>query len=63
MTNRQTKILEIVTEHNRIEVAKLAQLLQVSQVTTRKDLDQLEAKGLIKREHGYACLLYTSRCV
>lgn len=56
MTNRQTKILEIVTEHNRIEVAKLAQLLQVSQVTTRKDLDQLEAKGLIKREHGYALL-------
>ena len=29
-------------------MAKLAQLLQVSQVTTRKDLDQLEAKGLIK---------------
>ena len=56
MTNRQTKILEIVTEHNRIEVAKLAQLLQVSQVTTRKDLDQREAKGLIKREHGYALL-------
>lgn len=56
MTNRQTKILEIVTEHNRIEVAKLAQLLHVSQVTTRKDLDQLEAKGLIKREHGYALL-------
>lgn len=45
MTTRQTKILEIVTEHNRIEVAKLAQLLHVSQVTTRKDLDQLEQKG------------------
>ena len=56
MTTRQTKILEIVTEHNRIEVAKLAQLLHVSQVTTRKDLDQLEQKGLIKREHGYAVL-------
>lgn len=56
MTGRQTKVLEIVTEHNRIEVAKLAKLLNVSQVTTRKDLDQLEAKGLIKREHGYALL-------
>lgn len=56
MTNRQTKILEIVTERNRIEVAKLAELLGVSQVTTRKDLDQLEMKGLIKREHGFALL-------
>ena len=56
MTDRQTKILEIVTEYNRIEVAKLAQLLNVSQVTTRKDLDQLEERGLVKREHGHALL-------
>ena len=45
MTTRQTKILEIVTEHNRIEVAKLAQLLHVSQVTTRKDWINWNKKG------------------
>ena len=33
--------------------------MHVSQVTTRKDLDQLEQKGLIKREHGYAAVSYT----
>lgn len=56
MANRHTKILEIVTENGRTETSKLAELLHVSRVTIRKDLDQLEAKGLIKREHGYALL-------
>jgi DeoR/GlpR family transcriptional regulator of sugar metabolism len=32
----------------------LAELLNVSQVTIRKDLGVLEEKGLLKREHGYA---------
>jgi DeoR/GlpR family transcriptional regulator of sugar metabolism len=31
-------------------------MLDVSQVTVRKDLDQLEERGLIRREHGYACI-------
>lgn len=56
MTNRHTKILEIVTDESRVEVVRLADMLDVSQVTIRKDLDQLEEKGLIKREHGYALL-------
>lgn len=54
MINRYTKLLEIVNENKRIEVAKLAQLLMVSQVTIRKDLGELEKKGLLRREHGYA---------
>jgi DeoR/GlpR family transcriptional regulator of sugar metabolism len=37
-----------------VEVAALAELLQVSQVTVRKDLDQLEEMGLLRREHGIA---------
>lgn len=56
MTNRDAKILEILTESGRIEVTRLAGLLGVSQVTARKDLDRLESKGLIRREHGYAQL-------
>ncbi|MDR2433922.1 MAG: DeoR/GlpR family DNA-binding transcription regulator [Treponema sp.] len=56
MTNRYTKILELLTKHQRVKVRVLAELLDVSQVTIRKDLDQLEEKGLIRRIHGYASL-------
>ncbi|AGF58493.1 DeoR/GlpR family transcriptional regulator of sugar metabolism [Clostridium saccharoperbutylacetonicum] len=56
MTDRYTKLLEIVNKNKRIEVSKLAELLKVSQVTIRKDLGALEEKGLLKREHGYAVM-------
>jgi DeoR/GlpR family transcriptional regulator of sugar metabolism len=49
-------ILEMLAKNQRMEVTVLAKLLQVSQVTVRKDLDQLEERGLINREHGYASL-------
>jgi DeoR/GlpR family transcriptional regulator of sugar metabolism len=54
MTERQNKILETLALCLRIEVSALAELLHVSQVTVRKDLDQLEERGLIRREHGFA---------
>lgn len=56
MTDRLSKILNIVHENKKIEVSKLSELLDVSQVTIRKDLDTLCEKGLIRREHGYAVL-------
>jgi len=56
MTSRYTKILEILSKRQRAEVNALSELLGVSQVTVRKDLDNLEERGLIRREHGYACL-------
>lgn len=57
MKNRTNQILEMLIKENKIEVSQLAKELQVSQVTVRKDLDTLESKGLIKREHGFALLL------
>ncbi len=54
MNNRHLHILEILSEQKKIEVTTLAQLCDVSQVTIRKDLIELETKGLLKREHGYA---------
>jgi len=54
--SRHQQILEILTNENRIEVAKLSELLSVSQVTIRKDLDELEQQGIIVRERGYATL-------
>lgn len=59
MTDRQTKILQIVNEQKRVEVTSLSELLDVSQVTIRKDLDVLEERGLLTREHGYAAVRNT----
>ncbi len=54
MKKRETTILELLSEHGRMEVAALAQTLGVSQVTVRKDLDAMEQKGILRREHGCA---------
>jgi DeoR/GlpR family transcriptional regulator of sugar metabolism len=54
MTERQDNILELLARQTRIDVSVLAEVLGVSQVTIRKDLDHLEELGLIRREHGYA---------
>ena len=56
---REAKILDILTKHNRIEVAELSNILGVSQVTIRKDLDELESRHIIRRVHGFAELADT----
>ncbi len=56
MTKRINEILELLTKENKMEVSLLAEKLGVSQVTVRKDLDELEGKGIIMREHGFAVL-------
>ena len=53
---RHTKLLNIVHAKKRVAVTELAQALDVSEVTIRKDLSILEHKGLLRREHGYAAL-------
>lgn len=57
MINRHAKILDLVNANKKIEVTKLADELNTSQVTIRKDLDMLEKKGLLKREHGFAVMV------
>jgi len=59
MRPRQIKIVEILGEHERLEVSRIADLTGASQVTVRKDLGELETLGLIKRSHGYAVLTST----
>ena len=56
MTERQAKILDIISKNQKAEVVIISELMGVSQVTIRKDLDFLENRGFIKRQHGYACL-------
>ena len=54
MKKREPLILELLAENGRMEVTALAERLETSQVTIRKDLDALEKRGIIRREHGYA---------
>lgn len=56
MTDRQSKLIKLVNLYQKIEVSRLAEMLDVSQVTIRKDLDFLEEEGLLAREHGYALI-------
>lgn len=56
MAKRDAKILDALMEYERLEVQALAEMFDVSSVTIRKDLDRLEAQGLIVRQHGYASL-------
>ncbi len=51
---RKERILDLLTKQNKADVSAIAEMLNVSQVTVRKDLDALEAQGFIRRVHGIA---------
>lgn len=59
MKKRETIILELLSEAGKLDVTELAERLGVSQVTVRKDLDALEQKGILRREHG--CAIFGGR--
>ncbi|WP_026477762.1 DeoR/GlpR family DNA-binding transcription regulator [Alkaliphilus transvaalensis] len=54
---RKAKILEILNNTQRIQVNDLTEALQVSESTIRRDLQDLEQAGLLKRTHGGAVKL------
>ena len=56
MRKRDSQILDALGVRKKISVQELAELLNVSDVTIRKDLSVLESNGLLKREHGFAVL-------
>jgi DeoR/GlpR family transcriptional regulator of sugar metabolism len=51
---RREQILTYLSAHDRSSVGELSQFLGVSEVTVRKDLDQMEAQGVLTRIHGGA---------
>jgi len=51
---RRRAILEILNRDRRVLVLDLARRFETSQVTIRKDLEELHAHGLIHRTHGGA---------
>jgi DeoR/GlpR family transcriptional regulator of sugar metabolism len=51
---RQRKILELVLQNNEISVADICEKFDVSEMTARRDLQDLERDGLLRRVHGGA---------
>jgi DeoR family transcriptional regulator, aga operon transcriptional repressor len=51
---RRRAILEILNRDRRVLVLELARRFETSQVTIRKDLEELHAHGLVHRTHGGA---------
>lgn len=51
---RQEEILRILEEKGRIGVENLSQSLKVSSSTIRRDLEELEGRGLLRRVYGGA---------
>lgn len=53
---RKQEILRILQKQESVQVLELARSLDVSKVTIRNDLDELENKGLLLRTYGGAVL-------
>ncbi|MEQ4530345.1 MAG: DeoR/GlpR family DNA-binding transcription regulator [Mixta sp.] len=54
---RQKKLLALLSEQGESSVAQLAQTLQVSVDTVRRDLNDLQQQGLAQKNHGGAIAL------
>lgn len=56
---RQDKIYDIICQRRSAKVSELSNLLEISEVTVRRDLDELQRQKLISRTHGGAVLQYS----
>ena len=52
MNTRQSEIVDLLQEKERVDVAGLAERFSVSPMTIRRDLKLLEDEGLLVRTHG-----------
>jgi DeoR/GlpR family transcriptional regulator of sugar metabolism len=60
---RQARILDEVRRTGGVRVAELTALLDVSDMTVRRDLDALDRKGLLTKVHGGATAVETASAV
>ncbi len=58
--DRKRDIVKILNENGRVSVAHLAKTLYVSEMTIRRDLNQLEKQSIVKRYRGGAVLIQDS---
>ena len=54
LEERRQRILEILNEHSAVRISELAPQFNTSTATIRKDLEQLERDGKLRRTHGGA---------
>lgn len=55
-TDRQTEIVNIIRQRNRVAVEELSRTLSISKETIRRDLTELAKMGKIQKFHGGASL-------
>ncbi len=55
-STRLEEILELLSTQREVTVAELKERFQVTQMTIRRDMNELEKQGLITRTHGGAIL-------
>ncbi|WP_029136846.1 DeoR/GlpR family DNA-binding transcription regulator [Nakamurella lactea] len=60
---RQARILDEVRRSGGVRVSQLTDILGVSDMTVRRDLDSLDRKGLLTKVHGGATALDTASSV
>jgi len=60
--DRKTKILDLLKKYGTVRVAELSQMFNVSEVTIRNYLTDMESKGLLTRTHGGAISSYKPYC-
>jgi DeoR/GlpR family transcriptional regulator of sugar metabolism len=53
-TERQAAIVRLLEQHHSVTVSHLCKELQVSDMTIRRDLREMETQGLLRRVHGGA---------
>ena len=53
-TDRQVRILDLLTGHDEVHIEHLSQQLQASPSTVRRELEVMEELGLLLRTHGGA---------
>ncbi|WP_291635782.1 DeoR/GlpR family DNA-binding transcription regulator [Clostridium sp.] len=58
---RKSKILDRINKYSKVKVCDLSQRYEVSEVTIRRDLQELEEDKLIKRVHGGAILNHNTK--
>ena len=51
---RHEIIIDSLMKYERVQVSELSEMLEVSAVTIRKDLSELEKQGRLYRSHGHA---------
>ncbi|MHB9037971.1 MAG: DeoR/GlpR family DNA-binding transcription regulator [Armatimonadota bacterium] len=56
MDARQSAIIDLIGQEQRVVVSDLAKRFAVSEMTIRRDLTELEAQGLLVRTHGGAVI-------